>query len=175
MADSSVYCGGPRYYLDCNASCSCTSGCGDGWQFCDPGCDGLTCECALGDCDLYLTGCFQFRYGQCNQQVSCLGRIMCRVVSCVPPWQFEPTCTSTAATDNGTASQNAPCTTAVPAPPPPPPPTITGDPLPVTTVPGHEAVFSASAQNYTSVQWQWSLDGGAVFVDAPIDDLDTGR
>jgi hypothetical protein len=92
---------------------------------------------------------------------------MCRVVSCVPPWQFEPTCTSTAATDNGTASQNAPCTTAVPAPPAPPPPTITGNPLSVTTVPGHEAVFSASAQNYTSVQWQWSLDGGAVFVPAP--------
>ncbi len=163
-ADSSVYCGGPRYYMDCNATCSCDSGCGDGWQFCDPGCDGLTCGCALGDCDLYLSGCFQFRYGQCNQQISCLGRILCRVVSCVPPWQLDPTCTSVSATDDNTASQNAPCTTPIPAPPPL---GITVNPANVTTVPGTTVTFSANATNATSVQWEWSSDGGATWSPAP--------
>ncbi|MCL2393292.1 MAG: hypothetical protein FWC87_01285, partial [Acidimicrobiaceae bacterium] len=116
-ADGSIYCSGPRYYMDCNATCSCTSGCGSGFGFCDPGCDGLNCECAGGSCDNYLTGCFQFRYGQCNQNVSCLGRIHCRVVSCVPPWEIDPSCTTTAATDDNTANQTTACLT--PAPPPP--------------------------------------------------------
>jgi hypothetical protein len=116
-ADGSSYCAGPRYYMDCNAVCSCTDGCGDGNQFCDPGCDGLTCGCAEGTCDNYLTGCFQFRYGQCNQHVSCLGRIKCRVVTCVAPWEIDPTCTRAAATDDGTAEQNAPCLTPGPTKP----------------------------------------------------------
>ena len=119
-ADGSTFCSGPRYYMDCNAVCSCTTGCGNGWPFCDPSCDGLTCECALGDCNNWATGCFQFRYGQCNQDIACLGRIQCRVVSCVPPWQIDSTCTTTSATDDATAQMNAPCNTAVPAPPPPP-------------------------------------------------------
>jgi hypothetical protein len=117
-ADGSDYCEGPRYYMDCNATCSCTSGCGDGYQFCDPACDGLDCGCALGSCDNYLSGCFQFRYGQCNQDVGCLGRIKCRVVACVPPWEIDPTCTTTSATDDGTANQNAACLTPGPTPPP---------------------------------------------------------
>ena len=41
VADNSSYCGGPRYYMDCNATCSCTSGCGGGPAFCDTGCDGV--------------------------------------------------------------------------------------------------------------------------------------
>ena len=36
-ADNSSYCGeGPRYYMDCHAQCSCTTGCGGGWGFCEP-------------------------------------------------------------------------------------------------------------------------------------------
>jgi hypothetical protein len=116
-ADGSTYCAGPRYYMDCNATCSCTTGCGDGYQFCDTGCDGLTCGCAGGSCDNYLEGCLQFRYGQCNQDVTCLGRILCRVVTCVPPWEIDPSCTNTAATDDGTANQNAACLTPGPTPP----------------------------------------------------------
>jgi hypothetical protein len=119
-ADGSAYCDGPRYYMDCNATCGCTDGCGDGWQFCDPGCDGLACGCAEGTCDNYLTGCFQFRYGQCNQDVTCLGRIKCRVVTCVPPWEIDPSCTTVTAVDDGTANQNAACLTPGPTPPPPP-------------------------------------------------------
>jgi hypothetical protein len=122
MAEGSIYCDGPRYYMDCNGICSCTDGCGDGYQFCDTSCDGLSCGCAEGSCDNYLSGCFQFRYGQCNQDVSCIGRIHCRVVTCVPPWEIDPSCTMTVATDNGTADQNAACLTPGPTPPPPPTP-----------------------------------------------------
>jgi hypothetical protein len=116
-ADNSSYCGGPRYYMDCNAQCSC--GCGDGVSFCDPSCDGLNCGCGQGSCDNYVTGCFQFRYGQCNQDVGCIGRIACRVVACIPPWEVDPTCTTTNAEDDGTAEQDAPCWTSAPPSPPP--------------------------------------------------------
>ena len=47
-----------------------------------------------------------------------MGRIVCRVVSCVAPWEIDPTCTTTNAQDNFTATQNAPCNTAVPIPRP---------------------------------------------------------
>ena len=120
-ADNSSYCGGPRYYMDCNATCQCSTGCGNGWGFCEPGCDGVTCGCGPNGCNSYVTGCFQFRYGQCNQQVDCIGRIVCRVVACVPPWEIDPTCTTTNAQDNSTAEQNAACwTPAFPSPNPGP-------------------------------------------------------
>ena len=122
-ADNSSYCGGPRYYMDCHAQCGCTTGCGGGWGFCEPGCDGTSCGCGPEGCNSWVTGCFQFRYGQCNQQIDCIGRIVCRVVACVPPWTVDPTCTTTVAVDNSTAEMDAACwTSAPPAPPPPPPP-----------------------------------------------------
>jgi len=120
-ADNSSYCGGPRYYMDCHARCGCTTGCGGGWGFCDPGCDGVTCGCGPDGCDSWVTGCFQFRYGQCNQQIDCIGRIVCRVVACVPPWTVDPTCTTTLAVDNSTAEMDAACWTSAPPSPPPPP------------------------------------------------------
>ena len=117
VADNSSYCGGPRYYMDCNSTCSCDSGCGSGFPFCETGCDGTDCGCGPLGCDSYLTGCLQFRYGQCNQDVACLGRIVCRVVACVPPWTVDPSCTTAVAVDDSTAEQNEPCwTTAPPAP-----------------------------------------------------------
>jgi hypothetical protein len=115
QAAGSEYCSGPRYYMDCNGTCKCTTGCSGGYQFCEPGCDGLACGCAGGSCSNYLTGCFQFRYGQCNQNVACLGRIQCRVVSCVPPWEIDSSCTTASAVDNNTANQNSAC---LQAPPP---------------------------------------------------------
>jgi hypothetical protein len=122
-ADNSSFCGGPRYYMDCHALCECTTGCGGGWGFCQPGCDGVTCGCGPDGCNSWVTGCFQFRYGQCNQQIDCIGRIVCRVVACVPPWTVDPTCTTTLAVDNATAEMTAACwTSAPPSPPPPPPP-----------------------------------------------------
>jgi hypothetical protein len=121
MADNSSFCGGPRYYMDCNSTCVCASGCGNGFSFCEPGCDQTACGCGPLGCNSYVTGCFQFRYGQCNQNDACLGRIVCRVVACVPPWTVDPSCTTAVAVDNSTAEQNEPCwTTAPPAPPPPP-------------------------------------------------------
>lgn len=123
-ADSS-YCGnGTRYYLDCNGVCHCDTGCGDyysnGDTFCDSGCDGLDCNCQGDNCDNWVRGCFQFRYGQCNTNVGCTGRIICRMVSCVEPWKLDFDCGSSYMWDSGTAEMNAPCNTSVPKPPPRP-------------------------------------------------------
>ena len=116
-ADGSVYCSGPRYYIDCMGECTkCTAGCGPGSHFCSPGCDGLTCGCALGDCGNRRVGCVTFRYGQCHQEIACSGRIACRVVSCTPPWVLDSTCSTTSATDNNTANHNANCTQGAVAP-----------------------------------------------------------
>ena len=117
VADNSSYCGGPRYYMDCNSTCTCTAGCSGGFPFCEPGCDQTACGCGSRGCDSFLQGCLQFRYGQCNQDVGCMGRIVCRVVACVPPWTVDPSCTTAVAVDNSTAEQNESCWT--PAPPMP--------------------------------------------------------
>ncbi|HEY2300491.1 MAG TPA: hypothetical protein VGH66_01280, partial [Acidimicrobiales bacterium] len=106
-ADGSIYCAGPRYYIDCHAQCHCTSGCSSG--FCSPACDGLTCGCALGNCNNRHAGCTQFRYGQCHQDVACVGRISCRVVSCTAPYLLDTSCSRTSATDDATANHFAPC------------------------------------------------------------------
>lgn len=105
-ADGSEYCAGPRYYIDCMGECQ-NCGCSGG-NFC-PTCDNLTCECALGDCGNRHVGCTEFRYGQCHQEIGCSGRISCRVVSCTPPWQLDPTCSTVAQTDDTTANHYAPC------------------------------------------------------------------
>jgi len=96
---------GPRYYLDCNAvpSGPCSpSGVTKETDLCD-------CTCAEGDCNNRKACCTAFRYGQCNQQVACLGPIVCRVVTCTPPWQFDPTCTTATATDNNTRWHHREC------------------------------------------------------------------
>ena len=93
-ADNSSFCGGKaRYYLDCNAICPTS----------------CTCYCPTGTCDNRRTCCNQFRYGQCHQEIACYGPVVCRMVSCTPPWQFDPACTTTSATDNKTATHTAPC------------------------------------------------------------------
>ncbi|HZQ28221.1 MAG TPA: twin-arginine translocation signal domain-containing protein [Acidimicrobiales bacterium] len=107
-ADGSIYCNGPRYYIDCVGTCSrCTDGCNT--HFC-PDCDTVAaCDCALGNCNNRRVGCRTFRYGQCNLDVACVGRLSCRVVSCTPAWQMDPSCTTSSATDNRTANHTAPC------------------------------------------------------------------
>lgn len=96
-ADHSSFCGGnARYYIDCNAY-------RDGRY---------TCHCNTTTCDQRRVACNQFRYGQCNTQIpwSNTGPVLCRVVSCTPPWvQFGGTCSSSSATDNNTATHSAPC------------------------------------------------------------------
>lgn len=98
-ADNAGVCGGhPRYYVDCNASCV------DG----RPGHYSCRCRCApTHTCDQRRTCCNQFRYGQCHQQVACYGPVVCRVVSCVPPWRWDH-CSRSAATDDRTRSHSAP-------------------------------------------------------------------
>ncbi|MBV9661690.1 MAG: hypothetical protein JO337_11090 [Acidimicrobiales bacterium] len=105
-ADGSQYCAGPRYYIDCMGECQ-GCGCGGG-NFC-PGCDNLSCECALGACGNRHVGCTEFRYGQCHQEIGCSGRISCRVVSCTAPWLLDATCSTVAQTDDATANHFAPC------------------------------------------------------------------
>ena len=105
--DGSGFCNGPRYYMDCNAPCN---GCGCGASgVCSGSCSGTGCGCALGDCGNRKAGCTQFRYGQCNQQVQCIGPIICRVVTCIAPWEIDGTCTTTARYDAATAFHDRPC------------------------------------------------------------------
>ncbi len=96
-ADNSSFCSGAaRYYIDCNAFRD------NYWQ----------CRCADGTCDQRRVACNQFRYGQCSLDVpaSNTGPVVCRMVSCTPPWQqFGGVCTSSSATDNRTATHSAPC------------------------------------------------------------------
>jgi hypothetical protein len=94
-ADGSGMCsGGPRYYIDCNVA---------------PGQNPCSCGCALQDCDNRVTCCTMFRYGQCHQEYPVVGAIMCRVVTCTPPWYIDATCSTAVATDELTATHDAPC------------------------------------------------------------------
>jgi len=106
--DGSQFCGGAaRYYLDCNAQCgSCSCGANG---VCSGACSGTTCRCANGSCANRKAGCTRFRYGQCNQHVRCVGPIVCRVVTCQPPWWFDPACGTSSRTDNATRNHNRPC------------------------------------------------------------------
>ena len=110
-ADGSQYCNGPRYYIDCNATCHCGGG-----AFCPDNCSDSPwgCGCGNGDCNNRKAGCTQFRYGQCNQQVATVGRIACRVVSCDPAVLAIGNCAPTLAVDNSTANHNKPCLQAPP-------------------------------------------------------------
>ncbi len=104
-ADNAAYCcGAARYIIDCNASCPTSCG----------------CRCSGAGCDGRRTCCNQFRYGQCHQEISCYGPVVCRVATCTPPWQYDPSCSTTSATDNRTVDHGAPCLAECPPPPPPP-------------------------------------------------------
>jgi len=108
-ADGSSFCGGAaRYYMDCHKPCgSCSCG---GSGLCSGSCNGTPCGCGNGRCDHRKAGCTSFRYGNCSNNVACIGPIQCRVVTCTEPWKIEPTCSSSAVrTDNGTRSHNRPC------------------------------------------------------------------
>lgn len=96
-ADRSSYCGGSaRYYIDCNAK--------PGTHF--------RCHCNSGSCDQRRVACNIFRYGQCNTQIKGVTAVVCRQISCRPPWELYPNvCGRSSATDNNTAEHNAPCLT----------------------------------------------------------------
>jgi hypothetical protein len=96
-ADRSSYCGGhARYYIDCNARPD----------------SNFHCHCAKGSCDHRRVACNIFRYGQCNTQIKGTTAVVCRQISCRPPWDIYPDhCGRSSATDNATAEHNAPCLT----------------------------------------------------------------
>lgn len=114
-AEGSGFCdvngqGRPRYYLDCNASCG-PCGCGSS-GVCGPECGQCAGEagCAHRRCDHRKTCRTRFRYGQCNNDVPCVGPIICRVVTCTPPWTITKfDCDATDAVDNFTRFHNRPC------------------------------------------------------------------
>jgi hypothetical protein len=108
-ADGSSFCGGAaRYYMDCHKPCGGCS-CGGG-GICSGACNGTHCGCGNGRCDHRKAGCTSFRYGNCSNHIACIGPIQCRVVTCTPPWQVEPSCSSSAVrTDNNTRSHNRSC------------------------------------------------------------------
>ncbi|MEZ5165250.1 MAG: hypothetical protein R2695_01715 [Acidimicrobiales bacterium] len=83
----------PRYYLDCNHVCAPGCGCGSA-GLCATSCTAAHCGCLEG-CGSRAVDCTRFRYGQCNQDVRCVGAIACRIVTCVPPWQWDPSCDDT--------------------------------------------------------------------------------
>ena len=97
----------PRYYLDCNLPCDPGCGCG-GAGVCASSCTTANCRCHLG-CGSRSIECTRFRYGQCNQHVACVGPIACRIVTCVVPWQWDPSCDDTPATDNSTRFHDRAC------------------------------------------------------------------
>ncbi len=91
---SSAFCRGEdRYVIDCNrlpqSRCSC--------------------RCASGSCDRRRVCCNNFRYGQCNQQIRGTTPVVCRVVICTPPWEWDSSCTTTVRSDERTRDHNSTC------------------------------------------------------------------
>jgi putative cell wall-binding protein len=99
----------PRYYVDCNAECA--PGCGGSGGICNSNCHpDFTCGCGQDDCSYRKSACTRFRYGQCNSDVAYLGAIVCRYVSCTPPWEWSQDCSPTPVLwSNTTASHDRPC------------------------------------------------------------------
>ncbi|HEU4916538.1 MAG TPA: twin-arginine translocation signal domain-containing protein [Acidimicrobiia bacterium] len=106
-AEGNTFCDGrSRYYMDCNtASCGGCS-CG-GSGTCSDSCVDCNCQCNHDNCNERKICCTRFRYGQCNNHLPCVGPITCRVVTCVPPWEWDSTCTTTSAVAQSTYSHNA--------------------------------------------------------------------
>ncbi len=111
--DNSSFCeGAARYYMDCNQAaprCGCGSRgvCRDG---------DVPCQCR--SCGDRADGCTAFRYGNCNNDVACVGPIVCRVVTCTKPWEIDPGCSMVARTDPATRYHHRPCLEAGFIPPP---------------------------------------------------------
>lgn len=93
VADSAFCRGEDRFIVDCNRS---------------PEAD-CTCRCASGDCDRRRSCCNNFRYGQCNQQIAGTTEVVCRLVICTPPWEYDPACTATVRTDERTREHSSSC------------------------------------------------------------------
>ena len=102
--DNSGFCGGgPRYYIDCNATCGRAGAAASGH---------LPPE--LPELRLPLQHAARATSGACAATSSatgsatsrsrCVGAVVCRVILCTPPWEFDRTCTTSSATSNATAA-----------------------------------------------------------------------
>jgi hypothetical protein len=92
--DASAFClGAPRYYIDCNrrpnARCSC--------------------RCNTTGCDRRRVCCNVFRYGQCNTQIAGVTQVVCRIITCTPPWRWDRNCGRTVRTSPSTRSHSSRC------------------------------------------------------------------
>ena len=92
--DASAFClGAPRYYIDCNrrpkANC--------------------TCRCNGTGCDRRRVCCNVFRYGQCNTQIAGVTQVVCRIITCTPPWRWDRNCGTTVRTSPSTRSHSSRC------------------------------------------------------------------
>jgi uncharacterized protein with LGFP repeats len=106
-ADGASLCGGhARYYIDCQAECT-NCGCGSG-AFCSSSCWNCRSHCADGPCDKRHVCHNVFRYGQCRRDKHCSGPVLCRTITCTPPWKWAD-CSTASATDNNTRSHSASC------------------------------------------------------------------
>jgi hypothetical protein len=104
-ADFSSFCNGTRYYIDCMQHCCGPEFAQGGTTWC-AGC--VACQCGP-TCDNRKVYCNYFRYGQCHQEIAVTGPIACRVVTCVPPYMADPSCSPASAVDNNTAEHGAAC------------------------------------------------------------------
>jgi len=113
-----------RYYIDCNTQCTqCTTGCTacvgnppdcSAGSFtsavCCAHCDSQACKCANDSCGNRKTACTKFRYGQCNNDIGCVGPVRCRVVTCsYPPDVTGWHCSSVLHIDNATCCHTSSC------------------------------------------------------------------
>ncbi|MGH8941727.1 MAG: hypothetical protein ACRDWF_02795 [Acidimicrobiia bacterium] len=106
-AEGNTFCDGrSRYYMDCNTASCGGCNCG-GSGTCSDSCVNCNCQCNHDICSERKVCCTRFRYGQCNNHLPCIGPITCRVVTCVPPWEWDSTCTTTSAVSQSTYSHNA--------------------------------------------------------------------
>lgn len=93
--DDSAFCrGSARYYIDCNRH---------------PTTGTCRCTCASGNCDRRRVCCNNFRYGQCNQHIKGTTPVVCRIVTCMPPWEWDPSCTRTSLSSPSTRTHSASC------------------------------------------------------------------
>ncbi|MGB8649936.1 MAG: hypothetical protein WCD35_04660 [Mycobacteriales bacterium] len=169
-ADGASLCGGKaRYIVDCNATCSRCSSAGERPGICARGCWSCGCTCGpSGQCDQRRVCCNAFRYGQCNQQVRQVGGVVCRVVSCRPPWTFA-NCSTATSTDNRTRDHSSPALPSSWTP-------ITSryyqlgeqrHPL-GATVYGEFLIGGGRAQRYQHGRMSWRSDLGAHFTWGPL-------
>lgn len=107
-AHGASLCGGKaRYYVDCQAECT---GCGcHGGAFCSEHCWNCRPHCAHGDrCDKRRVCHNVFRYGQCRRDKHCSGPVLCRAISCTPPWEWLD-CSHASASEQVTVHHSAAC------------------------------------------------------------------